>query len=247
MRIQSDLCHIDQSRCVVKVSAFENDGENLIGSALGEANGAEDAESRALKRLMERVSTESSLNTSDKENQAHILSKQIDKPKHIAEESKKGASFKTKEVIPSSSAIHNQIPSEDPEDWTEELAQVELEIKRIGWSRIDESKYLDRAMGYSSRQLITQYSELISYLNQLKKFVKDESPESADIPLKRGDLITESNSILKELNWDIAKSRAYLLESMKVKSRQDLSDEKLMQFNNILLEKLKLKLNKDLS
>ena len=53
MRIQSDLCHIDDHRAVVKVFAWNE--EQPLGSALGEGKTAEIAEERAINRLFSRT------------------------------------------------------------------------------------------------------------------------------------------------------------------------------------------------
>jgi hypothetical protein len=45
MKTKVEICHIDSNRCVVRVSGF--DGERDLGSSLGEAADAEEAEDRA--------------------------------------------------------------------------------------------------------------------------------------------------------------------------------------------------------
>ena len=52
MKTKVEICHIDSNRCVVRVSGF--DGERDLGSSLGEAADAEEAEDRARQRLEER-------------------------------------------------------------------------------------------------------------------------------------------------------------------------------------------------
>ena len=49
MNIRVELCHVDTLRCVVRVEAWKD--AHLIGSSLGEAATAEDAEDRAFQRL----------------------------------------------------------------------------------------------------------------------------------------------------------------------------------------------------
>ena len=53
MNIRVELCHVDTLRCVVRVEAWKD--AHLIGSSLGEAPTAEDAEDRAFQRLTERL------------------------------------------------------------------------------------------------------------------------------------------------------------------------------------------------
>ena len=45
MRIQSELCHIDEFRVVVRISAWDNDSS--LGSSLGEGSTTELAEENA--------------------------------------------------------------------------------------------------------------------------------------------------------------------------------------------------------
>ena len=52
MKTKVEICHIDSNRCVVRVSGF--DGERDLGSAIGEAINAEEAEDRARLRLEQR-------------------------------------------------------------------------------------------------------------------------------------------------------------------------------------------------
>lgn len=53
MLLQAQLVHADSGRRVVLVSAHE--GQRLLGSALGEAADAEEAEERAIQRLLQRL------------------------------------------------------------------------------------------------------------------------------------------------------------------------------------------------
>ena len=53
MQTRVELCHVDTLRCVVRVEGWQ--GGELIGSALGEAANAEEAEERAIARLQSRL------------------------------------------------------------------------------------------------------------------------------------------------------------------------------------------------
>ena len=64
MKTKVEICHIDSNRCVVRVSGIE--GDQILGSSLGEAADAEQAEDRARERLMERVLKASSLSEGKK-------------------------------------------------------------------------------------------------------------------------------------------------------------------------------------
>ena len=54
MIIQSELCHIDDTRAIVRVSAWKN--EKILGSSLGEGSNSMEAEEKGLRLLLERLS-----------------------------------------------------------------------------------------------------------------------------------------------------------------------------------------------
>ena len=55
MRFRAELCHVDTLRCVVRVEAWQS-ADHCLGSRLGEAANAEEAEDRARQRLMNDLS-----------------------------------------------------------------------------------------------------------------------------------------------------------------------------------------------
>ena len=196
MKTKVDLCHIDSNRCVVRVSGF--DGERDLGSALGEAINAEEAEDRARLRLEQRRQREKQA-VEQKQNQENTNKKQAEDharpPKHAGESDNKdsynreGKPAKASDQAgPKADQTNGQItmsnpePSEaptDPEDWSEELTAIDLQLKRIGWTRDHESRYLERAYGHGSRHKLTRYNDLVSYLNKLKNLSEKAEAESA--------------------------------------------------------------------
>ena len=54
------------------------------------------------------------------------------------------------------------------DDWTEELAQIDLELRRLGWTIAEESAYLQEQYGKASRDHITDYGELLQFLTALQ-------------------------------------------------------------------------------
>lgn len=54
------------------------------------------------------------------------------------------------------------------DDWTEELAQIDLELRRLGWTIAEESAYLQEKYGKASRDHITDYGELLQFLTALQ-------------------------------------------------------------------------------
>ena len=128
-------------------------------------------------------------------------------------------------------------PSEaptDPEDWSEELAAIDLEVQRIGWDRDRERIYLERAFGHASRHRLTRYSDLVGFLRQLRAMQPGESPETAAVPLRRSDLLSQGDEMIRTMGWSSAQARDCLQKELGATSRQQLSDQQLMQFNMIL-------------
>ena len=56
----------------------------------------------------------------------------------------------------------------EPTDWSEDLAEVEVELKRLGWSEADEQAYLLQQFGRRSRALIADYDQLLQFLDHLR-------------------------------------------------------------------------------
>ena len=134
-----------------------------------------------------------------------------------------------------------QPPSEaptDPDDWSEELTAIDLELQRIGWDRDSERVYLERAFGHGSRHRLTRFNDLVAYLKRLRALAPGASPATAEIPLRRSDLVTQSDEILQRLQWSQQQAKDFLQNSLKASSRQQLSDEQLLSFNMMLEEQL---------
>ena len=125
-------------------------------------------------------------------------------------------------------------PPADPEDWSSELAQLELELKRLGWQREQESSYLERAFGHPSRSRLTTYADLLAYLQALAGLEPGSDPANAAIPLRRKDLLLQCDQLMSQLNWDAGKGKEYLEQQFNLNSRQQLSDSQLLHFNMLL-------------
>ena len=121
-----------------------------------------------------------------------------------------------------------------PADWSEELAAIDLEVRRIGWDRDREKVYLERAFGHASRHRLTRYSDLVGFLRQLRAMQPGESPETAAVPLRRSDLLSQGDEMIRTMGWSSAQARECLQKELGATSRQQLSDQQLMQFNMIL-------------
>tara|TARA_Y100001968_G_C19398342_1_gene739601 strand:+ start:136 stop:804 length:669 start_codon:yes stop_codon:yes gene_type:complete len=210
MRIESNLCHLSDNKVVVRVRGWID--SIAIGSALGQATTVEDAEDKAILRLKQRLNSIKQVANNSSSRQ------EIDLPKKV-----ENAIENNKEPI--------QSCKEHPKDWSKELTEIDLQIKRLNWTREDELKFLDKQFSYNNRSKITKYTELIKYLDMLKKI--DNINISKD-PLDRESLIIDSNKILNELSWDIHKGREYLQKEFNVSTRKQLNNTQLITFVNKL-------------
>ena len=245
MQIRAELCHVDTLRCIVRVEAWL-DG-SLQGSALGEAATAEEAEERALQRLNSRLgSTEG---PQQPLNSARPEAAQVDEPnpKQVPVERPRKIEQPQPSSAPHPPAIQQEVPATpadnapsetptDPDDWSDELTAIDMEIRRIGWSREQEQEYLTRAFGLGSRHKLTRYADLVAYLRQLKLIQANDDASTAPAPIRRGDLLQQGDAVLKQLGWSSDQARTFLQQQLGATSRQQLSDEQLLQFNMLLEE-----------
>ena len=210
MRIESELCHISKNKAVVKVNGWINDKN--VGSALAEGNTVEIAEDRAISRLYKRINT--------------INKDEAIKNVMLNDDNKLKTNFKGES--PKSQNINLTNDIEVPIDWSNELAGIDSEIKRLKWTRDDEVQFLEKNLGYNNRNKITSYNEIVKYLNILKNLNNNLSKNSNSE--KPALLIEESDKILKELNWDYNQGREYLQKEFKVSTRRELNDKQLVSF-----------------
>ena len=228
MRTQARLCHIDERRCVVEVMVIGAEG--VIASALGQGTDAESAEDRALSRLQQRLAATPAPPA------APPSAAPIAAPAPAALPAPVPAP-----AAPVEAAPEPESPSEaptDPEDWSDELAAIDLELQRLGWDRQQERLYLERAFGHGSRHRLTRYSDLVAFLKRLRSLEPGISADSAPVPLRRSDLISQGDQMLQTLRWSSAQAREFLQQHLQASSRQQLSDEQLLQFNMLLEEQL---------
>ncbi|MCT0226451.1 hypothetical protein [Synechococcus sp. CS-1328] len=122
-------------------------------------------------------------------------------------------------------------PPPDPEDWSAELARLDLALQRLGWKREQESLYLERAFGHPSRSRLTTYADLIAYLRAVESLGMPCDPAVAPLPLRRRDLLSQCDGLLQLLGWDAQRGRRFLEEQFGRGSRQQLSDDELLRFN----------------
>ena len=249
MPIRVELCHVDSNRVVVRATEWHSGDEQ--SSALGEANNAEEAEDRARQRLASRLKAEDQVPEPVEGQSKPVPGPAKPAPKRIAKPDAPSTSQAPATPVKSRSESSQptevdqheapvaQPPSEaptDPEDWSEELAAIDIEVRRIGWDRAMEGIYLERAFGHGSRHRLTRYGDLVAFMRQLKGLPEGAKPDTAPVPIRRSDLLEQGNQMLATLNWSSDQARQFLTKEIGASSRQQLSDEQLLQFNMLLEE-----------
>ena len=272
MQLEAQLVHAEPGKRVVQVRAMAND--QCLGSALGEAPTAEEAEDRASTRLLARLTTQpepipqppspppspppsqpiarpQSLSEPQTKTQSHAASEKPDKtqvpaaiptaipsqapPAEVATASGEAINNAEPKLPPFQKL---EPPSEEqgsePEDWSSELAGLDLQLQRLGWSRDEEAIYLERAFHHPSRNRLTSYVDLVAYLKALEALSPGANPGNAPVPLRRRDLLSQCDQLLGQLQWDASRGRSYLEQHFSLSSRQQLNDTQLLQFNMLL-------------
>lgn len=262
MQLQARLVHAEPGRRVVEASAHREGV--LLGSALGEGGTAEEAEDRALARLKARLGGTQPIAAPMAQAARALPAKpavpasppapteppplSATQPQLVLDsQAPAGSNASTANVqqpalelpaLPKAPvappAEPTQEPPPDPEDWSGELAQIDLELRRLGWQREQESAYLERAFGHPSRSRLTTYADLQAYLQALQTLEPGCDPTTASVPLRRRDLLNQCDGLLAQLQWDANQGRQFLERQFQVSSRQQLSDAQLLQFNMLL-------------
>lgn len=249
IQFQVRLVHAESGNRVVEVRALR--GSTPLGSALGEAANAEEAEQRALDRLLSRLGpleeppASNTLITADTSAPAPLTTPAAEPPasgqgtrlpsspvlRPAANSPPRAGPATTTPAAPPPAAAD---PPADPEDWSSELARLDLELRRLGWSREQEGEYLQRAFSHPSRSRITSYTDLKSYLDVLEGLPPGAEPASSPVPLRRRDLLVQSDQLLVALGWKGEQARQFLEQQLGASSRQQLNDSKLLHFNMLL-------------
>ena len=247
-----ELLHADAQRVIVRISA----GQGLaLQSALGEGSTAEIAEDRARQRLVQGsaqlpVQTLASAPAPAPEASpapvpASAPPSQPPQPQLELQPTPEPLPPSPAPAAPAPVAAELPVipepvhePPAEPDDWSEELTAVEMELQRLGWQREQEGEFLQRAFGHPSRTRLVNYADVVAYLKALRCLEPGCSPASAPVPLRRPDLLRCSDELLGQLQWGAAQGRQLLEEQFGKASRQQLSDEQLLQFNQLLEENL---------
>ncbi|MEN9878982.1 MAG: hypothetical protein RLZZ158_2021 [Cyanobacteriota bacterium] len=234
---QVELLHADGQRVIVRVSRSL---KGVTTAALGEAAGAEEAEDRARQRLQQR------LNAAPPPASNPVPAPAVARAAAAAVAEAPQQSAAPAETLlpplpdlsPGPPAELPLEPSPEPDDWSEELTAVDMEMQRLGWDRDQEGLFLERAFGHPSRSRLVTYADLVAHLKALRLLEPAADPATAALPLRRPDLLGHSDSLLEQLHWGPAEGRAFLEEHFSLASRQQLSDDQLWRFNQLLQERL---------
>lgn len=222
LQFNVQLLHAEAGSRVVLVQISR--AGQVIDAALGEASTAEAAEDRARQRLAELLGAAPPTSSAPTPVRVSSAPAQV-QPKPQAER-------QAAPSPPPAQAIEE--PPADPEDWSSELARLDLQLQRLGWDREQEAVYLERVFGHPNRNRLTSYGDLLAYLQALEGFAAGSDAASAPPPLRRKELLSQCEELLSQLQWDPGQGRAFLEQHFALASRQLLSDSQLLQFNMLL-------------
>ena len=235
MKLDSELCHIDSTKIIVRISATNN--RESLGSALGEGRTVREAETAALNELITRIKTYQVEQIKTKEIQSTPkLKEQAQSIKAKQKEVSMGIEDINIDVSNNKSESAAESEVENKIDWSDEIAEVDSELKRIGWSREEEKVIIKKTIGYTSRNRITNLKELILFRDILRLINKNEKIENLDNIFNRDILTNNSTKKLNILGWDNQKSVNFLKQYFNEISRSKLNLKELIRFN-LLLDK----------
>ncbi|MCX5940045.1 MAG: hypothetical protein NTX18_03250 [Cyanobium sp. LacPavin_0818_WC50_MAG_67_9] len=245
--LEVELVHAEVGSRVVLVRARR--GGRVLEAALGEGTTVEEAEDRARQRLLSRLpdppaeeaqaagSPNPAITTAPSPSPPTIAPP-TNAPQTIAPPISRptpGSVAPPSPQLPSLPPDAAEPPA-DPEDWSTELARLDLQLQRLGWDRAQEGTYLERVFGHPSRNRLTSYGDLLAYLQALEGLAAGQDPTTAPAPLRRRELLRQCDQLLEQLQWDPGQGRSFLEQHFSLASRQQLSDTQLLQFNMLLEE-----------
>jgi hypothetical protein len=231
-QLEVQLVHADSGSRVVLVQLRR--GGTLIDAALGEATTAEEAEDRARQRLTARHSPQTPPAPIPASARSEAPSVRLSNPAPNPQPETQAKFDRPPSASPPPAGQAPEEPPADPEDWSSELASLDLELQRLGWDRDQEAIYLERVFNHPNRNRLTRYGDLLAYLQTLEGLAPGTDPATAPAPLRRRELLNQCDALLDQLQWDPARGRAFLEQHFALTSRQQLSDTQLLQFNMLL-------------
>ncbi len=240
MHIQSELCHIETTKIIVKISFWDN--QTCLGSSLGQGQSVYEAEDAAILRLKNRLS----LDTKNIEQRAETTDARLEQSgqgKQIKKQTDNLSNFTEKVLIEAKpeGINHQRLLDESPEpkDWSEELAEIDLAVRKLGWTREQENQFLLSTFSIQNRQRITSYNILINYISKLKERTQKSNTNDNMTDDQRNHLMQISDRLIAQLGWGTNQAKNFLHTKMNIKSRQSLSIQDLTRFNDLLSIELK--------
>ncbi|MEH1858401.1 MAG: hypothetical protein V7L21_10420 [Nostoc sp.] len=107
------------------------------------------------------------------------------------------------------------------------LAQIDVEMQRLGWTREEEREHLKRNYGERSRTLLA-YKELLDLLQYLY-LVSQPTPTLEEV------LIAKINVEMQRLRWTTEQGREHLKENYEKRSLTLLTEVELLDFLQYLI------------
>ncbi|MCP9810235.1 hypothetical protein KBY58_12430 [Cyanobium sp. HWJ4-Hawea] len=236
MHLEAELVHAEPGQRIVRVSAYQ--GSTVLGRSLGEGVTAEEAEDRARQRILGLLGPQKEPIPEPIPVPEPVLKPEpTTKPEQIAKPPKESLKAPVA-TAPNNEPASSEPASSEPEDWSSELARLDLQLQRLGWGRDEEAIYLERVFGHPSRNRLTNFADLMAYLQALEPMEPGQDPASVPVPLRRKDLLEQCDQLLQQLQWDAGQGRAFLEQHFSLTSRQQLNDSQLLQFNMLLESEL---------
>ena len=98
---------------------------------------------------------------------------------HFSDTNSKSDTIKDIELIDESKNIttenkSNESERNNPNDWSEEISQIEHHIKRLEWSKDQEDYFIRKTLEYPSRDRISKYEDILLLITLLKKYIKEK-------------------------------------------------------------------------
>ena len=230
------LVHAEPGARVVE--AICEEGGQLLAMAFGEATTAEAAEDRARRRAAQVLLETHPAPALPPPEEAEPEEAE---PEEAEPEKAEQPTISPQPATPPPQPSPLGPGASEPEDWSEDLAVVEVQLQRLGWDRNQESVYLERSFGHMERSNITRYQDLRLYIDALQTLSPPADPCTAPLPgepeppLPSRQLLMQTNgTLLGRLGWTTQQGRDFLKRHFGHTSRQSLSDEQMMQFNQQL-------------
>ena len=232
MRFEVELCHVDSNRTIVKIEAWTD--QKPLGSSLGEGKNCDEAENNAYNKLIKRLNLTSSGRAGSPSKQAPIKNNSYQLPSTKPKEIQFNNSPKTVTNKDLKRSADNMI-----EDWSNELAEIDTELRRLSWSKQKENEFIENNFGVSSRDRIIKYDDIKELIVKLKNQRNNNVNHNNLYNNSKEELINHSDELLRKLKWKTEEGILFLEKNFNVKSRQMLSEEDLTKYN-LLLEDILL-------